>query len=52
MRLLTNSPRRLVSLPGYGLEIVECVPLNEATPQTPAKTKKKSVRSRQTRASA
>ena len=52
MRLLTNSPRRLVSLPGYGLEIVECVPLNEATPQTSAKTKKKSVRSRQTRASA
>lgn len=28
MRLLTNYPRRLVSLPGYGLEIVECVPLN------------------------
>ena len=52
MRLLTNSPRRLVSLPGYGLEIVECVPLNKAIPQTPAKTKKKSVRSRQTRASA
>lgn len=29
MRLLTNSPRRLVSLPGYGLEVVECVSLNE-----------------------
>lgn len=28
IRLLTNYPRRLVSLPGYGLEIVECVPLN------------------------
>jgi 3,4-dihydroxy 2-butanone 4-phosphate synthase/GTP cyclohydrolase II len=27
IRLLTNNPRRLVSLPGYGLEIVECVPL-------------------------
>ncbi len=27
IRLLTNHPRRLVSLPGYGLEIVECVPL-------------------------
>jgi 3,4-dihydroxy 2-butanone 4-phosphate synthase/GTP cyclohydrolase II len=27
IRLLTNYPRRLVSLPGYGLEIVECVPL-------------------------
>ena len=28
MRLITNYPRRLVSLPGYGLEVVECVPLN------------------------
>ena len=28
IRLLTNYPRRLVSLPGYGLEIVECVPLS------------------------
>ncbi|HVN83517.1 MAG TPA: 3,4-dihydroxy-2-butanone-4-phosphate synthase [Candidatus Binatia bacterium] len=28
IRLLTNFPRRLISLPGYGLEIVECVPLN------------------------
>jgi 3,4-dihydroxy 2-butanone 4-phosphate synthase/GTP cyclohydrolase II len=27
IRLLTNYPRRLVSLPGYGLEIVELVPL-------------------------
>ena len=27
IRLLTNSTRNLVSLPGYGLEIVECVPL-------------------------
>jgi len=27
IRLLTNYPRRLVSLPGYGLEIVECVPV-------------------------
>ena len=27
IRLLSNFPRRLVSLPGYGLEIVECVPL-------------------------
>ncbi len=39
MRLLTNSPRRLVSLPGYGLEIVECVPLNETPPPTKAKKK-------------
>jgi 3,4-dihydroxy 2-butanone 4-phosphate synthase/GTP cyclohydrolase II len=28
MRLITNYPRRLVSLPGYDLEVVECVPLN------------------------
>ncbi|MGE0827073.1 MAG: 3,4-dihydroxy-2-butanone-4-phosphate synthase [Candidatus Binatia bacterium] len=28
IRLLTNYPRRLVSLPGYGLEILENVPLN------------------------
>jgi GTP cyclohydrolase II len=27
IRLLTNHPRRLVNLPGYGLEIVECVPI-------------------------
>jgi len=27
IRLLSNFPRNLVSLPGYGLEIVECVPL-------------------------
>ncbi|MGH7897101.1 MAG: 3,4-dihydroxy-2-butanone-4-phosphate synthase [Candidatus Binatia bacterium] len=27
IRLLTNYPRRLVSLPGYGLEIVDLVPL-------------------------
>jgi 3,4-dihydroxy 2-butanone 4-phosphate synthase / GTP cyclohydrolase II len=32
IRLLTNYPRRLVSLPGYGLEIVECVPLAVGTP--------------------
>ena len=34
IRLLTNHPRRLVSLPGYGLEIVERVPLS-ATPTAP-----------------
>lgn len=34
IRLLTNHPRRLVSLPGYGLEIVERVPLS-ATPPAP-----------------
>lgn len=30
IRLITNYPRRMVSLPGYGLEIVECVPINLA----------------------
>jgi 3,4-dihydroxy 2-butanone 4-phosphate synthase/GTP cyclohydrolase II len=36
IRLLTNYPRRLVSLPGYGLEIVECVPLSvDAFPEGP-----------------
>jgi len=30
LRLLSNFPRNLVSLPGYGLEIVECVPLKIA----------------------
>lgn len=36
IRLLTNHPRRLVSLPGYGLEIVERVPLSAATPPPPS----------------
>ncbi|MGH7859486.1 MAG: 3,4-dihydroxy-2-butanone-4-phosphate synthase [Candidatus Binatia bacterium] len=36
IRLLTNYPRRLVSLPGYGLEIVECVPLSIEAPAAPA----------------
>jgi len=50
IRLLTNYPRRLVSLPGYGLEIVECVPLTSIEPEhTPAATKRGS---RTTRASA
>jgi len=44
IRLLSNSARNLVSLPGYGLEIVECVPLRVQPPpqrppkRTPAKT--------------
>ena len=37
MRLLTNSPRRLVSLPGYGLEVVECVSLDEPGDRMSAK---------------
>jgi 3,4-dihydroxy 2-butanone 4-phosphate synthase/GTP cyclohydrolase II len=45
MRLLTNSPpRRLASLTGYGLEIVEYVPLNGATQDRPAATAKKGTR--------
>ena len=32
IRLITNYPRRMVSLPGYGLEIVECVPIKFAEP--------------------
>ena len=36
IRLLTNHPRRLVSLPGYGLEIVERVPLSAAAPTPPS----------------
>lgn len=36
IRLITNYPRRLVSLPGYGLEIVECVPIRLARPRSRA----------------
>jgi 3,4-dihydroxy 2-butanone 4-phosphate synthase/GTP cyclohydrolase II len=37
IRLLSNSARNLVSLPGYGLEIVECVPLQlETRPKRPS----------------
>ena len=32
LRLMTNNPRKLVGLEGYGLEVVERVPI-----QTPAK---------------
>ena len=42
LRWLTNRPLRLVSLPGYGLEIIESVPLtldepglSSATPRIP-----------------
>ena len=44
MRLLTNSPRRLVSLPGYGLEVVETVPLDvHSRQQSAAKKKRRSI---------
>jgi len=36
IRLLSNSARNLVSLPGYGLEILECVPLQLETQAKPA----------------
>src|SRR2546426_10623102 len=36
IRWLTNNPLRLVSLPGYGLEIVEYVPLTIAGAEPPA----------------
>ena len=36
IRWLTNNPLRLVSLPGYGLEIVEWVPLTVGTEPAPA----------------
>ncbi len=37
IRLLSNFPRRLVSLPGYGLEIIECVPLQLAAARATAR---------------
>jgi 3,4-dihydroxy 2-butanone 4-phosphate synthase/GTP cyclohydrolase II len=40
IRLLTNYPRRLVSLPGYGLEITEFVPLAEGEQDRPATSKR------------
>ena len=35
IRWLTNNPLRLVSLPGYGLEIVEWVPLSDGPAARP-----------------
>ena len=35
IRLLSNFPRNLVSLPGYGLEILECVPLTLRASKSP-----------------
>lgn len=40
IRLLSNFPRNLVSLPGYGLEILECVPLQlDTQPTRPRKAR-------------
>jgi len=44
MRLLTNHPRRLISLPGYGLEVVECVALSEIMEKRRVPTVKRSPR--------
>ena len=41
MRLLTNYPPRLVSLPGYGLEIVECVPLSVSSQERTVRVSRK-----------
>jgi 3,4-dihydroxy 2-butanone 4-phosphate synthase/GTP cyclohydrolase II len=38
IRWLTNRPLRLVSLPGYGLEIIETVPLTLDEPAEPTST--------------
>ncbi|HLK11672.1 MAG TPA: 3,4-dihydroxy-2-butanone-4-phosphate synthase [Candidatus Binatia bacterium] len=43
IRWLTNTPLRLVSLPGYGLEIVEYVPLTAAA-EPPAETRAGKIR--------
>jgi 3,4-dihydroxy 2-butanone 4-phosphate synthase/GTP cyclohydrolase II len=38
IRLITNYPRRMVSLPGYGLEIVECAPIKLSAPRARRKS--------------
>jgi 3,4-dihydroxy 2-butanone 4-phosphate synthase/GTP cyclohydrolase II len=43
IRLITNYPRRMVSLPGYGLEIVECVPIKLSGRKSRGTTKPRSV---------
>jgi len=40
IKLMTNYPRRLVSLPGYGLEIVEFVPLAEGNHERSSSSKR------------
>jgi 3,4-dihydroxy 2-butanone 4-phosphate synthase/GTP cyclohydrolase II len=46
IRLLTNNPQRLVSLPGYGLDIVEAVPLEIGGSRAEASGQSNSPRSR------
>ena len=50
IRLLSNFSRRLVSLPGYGLEILECVPLHVRAPKPPRKPAARSARPTKARA--
>jgi len=46
MRLLTNNPKNLVGLSGYGLEVTSCVPLeNQQTTQTTGDKRGKGKRS-------
>jgi 3,4-dihydroxy 2-butanone 4-phosphate synthase/GTP cyclohydrolase II len=49
IRLLSNFPRNLVSLPGYGLEIVECVPLAVAAAEASRHAPRDRPRTRQAR---
>jgi 3,4-dihydroxy 2-butanone 4-phosphate synthase / GTP cyclohydrolase II len=46
IRLLSNFPRNLVSLPGYGLEILECVPLAVTNAKPPRKAGRSQATSR------
>jgi len=50
IRLLSNFPRRLVSLPGYGLEILECIPLHLRAPKTARKAPPRATRGARVRA--
>jgi 3,4-dihydroxy 2-butanone 4-phosphate synthase/GTP cyclohydrolase II len=49
IRLLSNFPRNLVSLPGYGLEILECVPLRLSAGKPPRKLPARAVARRRSR---
>jgi 3,4-dihydroxy 2-butanone 4-phosphate synthase / GTP cyclohydrolase II len=50
IRLLSNFPRRLVSLPGYGLEIIDCIPLQLRTAKPARKAPQRATRSARVRA--
>jgi len=39
IRLLTNHPRRIVGLEGYGIRVVEQIPIEAPTPVTPTQAK-------------